>query len=94
MADFTTRVELHSATYADYEILHAAMQYEGFLRLIKADTGVWYHLPTAEYECSGLVTINQVIATAQRAAAKTSRTSSVLVTEAKQRMWSGLPLAY
>ncbi len=34
MAAFTTRVELHSAGYEDYETLHAAMEAEGFSRTI------------------------------------------------------------
>jgi hypothetical protein len=93
MSSFTTRVELHSATYSDYETLHSAMQAEGFSRVIRADNGTIYHLPTAEYDRSGELTNNQVLQSAQRAAAKTGRTYAVLVTNANSRTWTGLPIA-
>ncbi len=35
MASFTTRVELHSAQWSDYENLHAYMAQQGFSRTIK-----------------------------------------------------------
>ena len=31
MANFTVRVELHKATWDDYDVLHAAMERKGFL---------------------------------------------------------------
>jgi hypothetical protein len=93
MSSFTTRVELHKATYDDYETLHSAMQAEGFSRLIYASDGNYYHLPTAEYDRSGELTTQQVLQAAQRAAARTGRTSAILVTEAKSRTFSGLAIA-
>ncbi len=56
MAAFTTRVELHSAGYEDYETLHAAMEAEGFSRTITSGDNITYHLPTAEYNRSGNLT--------------------------------------
>lgn len=50
MAKFSVRVELHAASYVDYEKLHASMERRGFSRMIKADGGKTYHLPTAEYD--------------------------------------------
>ncbi len=73
MASFTTRVELHDGTYQDYETLHAAMEREGFSRLIRSDSGQWYHLPTAEYDRSGNLTREQVIESAKRAASTTRK---------------------
>jgi hypothetical protein len=93
MADFTTRVELHGATYSDYEVLHSAMQAEGFSRLILASDDKYYQLPTAEYDRSGNLTRQQVLQSAQRAAAKTHKASAILVTEATGRMFSGLQIA-
>ena len=90
MASFTTRVELHSATYSDYETLHKAMETEGFSRQIKADSGTWYHLPTAEYDRSGVLTRAQVLESAKRAASKTNKAFAVLVTESNGRTWEGL----
>ena len=93
MSSFTTRVELHNATYSDYETLHSAMQAEGFSRVIRADDGTFYHLPTAEYDRSGELTNNQVLQSAQRAAGKTGKAFAVLVTNAISRLWVGLPIA-
>jgi hypothetical protein len=90
MPSFTTRVELHGATERDYEILHAATQTEGFSRMIKSDSGIWYHLPTAEYDRSGQLTRAQVPASAKRAASKTNKSFAVLVTESNGRTWEGL----
>lgn len=93
MASFTTRVELHGATYQDYENLHVAMEREGFSRTIKADGGGRYHLPTAEYDRSGALTLAQILESAKRAAASTRKSFAVLVTEAVARTWYNLPPA-
>lgn len=92
MANFTVRVELHQATYADYEALHGAMEKQGFSRLITADNGQTYHMPWAEYNGSGNLTSVQVRDIARSAANTTGKTNAVLVTEAQSRAWIGLPL--
>jgi hypothetical protein len=88
---FTTRVELHNATYSDYETLHESMRKEGFNRTIRSDDGIAYHLPTAEYDYPGNATRNNVLERAKRAAATTGKSAGVLVSEATGRTWSGLP---
>lgn len=88
---FTTRVELHSANYDDYETLHSAMEDEGFSRFIRSGEGAVYHLPTAEYDRTGQITIDQVLKSAVKAATRTGRKHMVLVTEAVRRSWIGLP---
>jgi hypothetical protein len=90
MATFTTRVELHSATYADYETLHEAMRKKGFSRQIASDNGGTYHLPTAEYSCAGNFARDAVLAAAKDAAATTHKRAAILVTESAGRTWSNL----
>ena len=90
MAKFSVRVELHAASYADYEKLHASMERRGFSRTIKADAGKTYHLPTAEYDGGGDVTLQQVLELAKAAAAETGKTFEVFVTESAGRVWFGL----
>ena len=90
MARFTVRVELHAATYSDYETLHASMERRGFSRQITSDDGITYQLPTAEYEGGGNLTSQQVLDAAKVAAAETRKTYEILVTEANRRMWVGL----
>ena len=90
MAAFTTRVELHGASYADYETLHAAMGLEGFSRIIQGSDGVWYHLPTAEYVINANLTGAQVLANAQRAAGTTGKAYSILVSHVTAWNWIGL----
>lgn len=93
MAQFTVRIELHEAQWADYDTLHAAMAQQGFSRLITGDDGRTYQLPWAEYDRAGNLTSMQVLGIAQNAAAATGKKNSVLVTEANNRTWSGLPVA-
>jgi len=90
MARFTTRVELHYATEADYQVLHSAMELRGFSRLVGANDGRRYHLPPAEYDLSGTASINDVLQGAQSAIAEIHKTGAVLVTEAVRRSWVGL----
>ncbi len=91
MASFTTRVELHgNATWSDYDMLHQAMEAEGFSRTITADSGTEYHLPTAEYDIVGDFDKSGVLSKARRAAAKTGKSNSVLVTESNGRLWINL----
>jgi hypothetical protein len=92
MARFITRVELHNARNEDYPVLHAAMEAEGFRRTITAGDGTVYHLPTAEYYWETPRTLKDVLAAAQRAAARTNRTFGVIVTEAQVSTWLGLPV--
>lgn len=90
MALFTTRVELHNASYSDYETLHAAMERRGFSRQITSDSGKTYHLPTAEYNRDGALTRQQVLDSAKAAATETGKKFAVLVSEADGRTWVGL----
>ena len=48
MAGYTIRVEMHHATDAQYQRLHAAKERASYLRKILSDDGRWYALPTAE----------------------------------------------
>lgn len=93
MTQFTVRIELHDAQWPDYDTLHAAMERQGFSRLITADDGRTYHLPWAEYDATANLSAMQVLGLAQQAANNTGKKNSVLVTEAKSRAWSGLPVA-
>lgn len=83
MARFTIRVELHNARSGeDYETLHAEMAKEGFGRTIQfeGDPTV-YHLPTAEYNYLGNIDTDDVRDLAKKAAARTGKQFSVLVTK-------------
>jgi hypothetical protein len=93
MADFTVRIELHDALRNDYEGLHAAMERQGFTRVITSDEGRKYHLPWAEYNGTGDLTSMQILNIAQTAANGTGKKHAVLVTEAKSRAWAGLQKA-
>jgi len=88
---FIVRVELHSAEWSDYDILHKAMAAQGFTQTIKSDADEEYHLPMAEYSLIGNFTRNDVLAKAQRAATQTRRTHGILVSESNGCSWVGLP---
>jgi|ERR1700730_6327065 hypothetical protein len=94
MAQFTTRVELHGVTWQDHNKLHSAMELQGFSRTIKAEDGVSYVLPTAEYNRAGDgLTARQVLGDAKIAASSVAAKFSILVTEASARMWIDLQKA-
>ena len=90
MARFIARVELHNATYSDYETLHAAMQQEGFSRFIQADSGAFSHLPTAMYHGDGNVTSVQALEGAKRAAATTGKSFEAIAIEMSSAAWYNL----
>lgn len=92
MAQFIVRVELQNATPEDYEILHNAMYIENLYKIIADDsTGKYYHLPTAEYNYIGNIDDREIILTkAERAAVKTNRKHSILVTKSAGIIFTGL----
>ena len=93
MPSFMTRIELHDASYDEYQVLHRAMEAEGFERTITSDDGVTYHLPTAEYYRTVELTRQQVLEAAKRAAAKTGKRFGAIVTESRGSTWNGLDKA-
>jgi hypothetical protein len=86
------RVELHGATETHYTQLHAAMEAQGFARKIQASNGTWYHLPTAEYRYSANQTATDVCTKAYGIAQRVRPNPAVLVTEASNTSWNGLPV--
>jgi hypothetical protein len=90
MSRFTTRVELHQAIRDDYMQLHAEMQQRGFTTIIVADDGRRFHLPPAEYNLEGNITLADVLARAKAAARTVKPNAAVVVTEASARSWDGL----
>lgn len=49
MPDFTTRIELHGATEADYRALDKAMGAMNFATIVRSSHGFDYKLPPATY---------------------------------------------
>jgi hypothetical protein len=91
MSSYTVRVELHSSQYnPDFEILHRAMQKEGFSRLITSDAGKIYHLPRGEYNILTSEDSSRVLNAAKRAVEMTRESAEILVTESVRRTWDGL----
>jgi hypothetical protein len=90
MTSFTTRVELHDATWSDYTKLHEEMRGRGFRQTITSDDGIVYELPPAEYDYQGTVTAADVLAKARAAAEAVKPSYAVLVTESSGRTWAGL----
>jgi len=93
MSTFVIRVELHSATWQDYDTLHQEMGKEGFNRTIRADDGVSYQLPTAEYAATSSSTTAQVLEAAKRAATRTGKSFGVIASQTMNSTWNGLQRA-
>lgn len=90
MSSYTVRIELDGNIYADYEILHKAMEMKGFKKTITSNDGIEYHLPRAEYNISTSSDRSSVLKATEDAVAKTNKKAEILVTESKGRTWSGL----
>lgn len=91
MANYIARVELHSATWEDYEKLHASMQRRGYSRTITSDGGVTYQLPTGTYVAANSnVELGVALNAAVEAANETGRDSAIIVTDWTAARWNGL----
>ena len=89
---FTTRVVLHNANWANYQVLYDEMAKLKFTDEIRGDNGVVYKMPDGEYTSWGDLTAVQVRDLASAAAVKTGKPFAVFVTEAVQQCWVGLPV--
>lgn len=79
MASVTARVELHQATYTDYNTLHAAMQVEGFSRVVVASDSTRWQLPPGEYVHPNVSSPSDGRDRAAKAATNTGRQFSIFV---------------
>lgn len=79
MSQFIARIELQSANDRDYEILRMKMLALGFAGSIRADNGVEYQLPTAEFIIDGNYSLTQVYDMVERATRGLRRQSVILV---------------
>ena len=93
MASFLVRVELHSASWDDYEALHAQMAHRGFSRKITGDDGRTYHLPTAQYVIHTESGVEGVRTLAAAAAQATGHNFGIIVAEYFRSAWLGLAYA-
>jgi hypothetical protein len=93
MAKFLVRVELHGASWDDYETLHAEMGERGFSREVTGDNGRTYQLPTAEYVIHTDSGLEAVRTLAANGAETTGRKFGVIVAEYSRSAWVGLAVA-
>ena len=79
MASVVARVELHAATWQDYETLHTKMTAQGFSRSVRATDGVWYRLPTGSYVHYSVATTSDGLEKAQTAVRQTGKNAEIFV---------------
>src|SRR5260370_42387225 len=87
MAKFLVRVELHGASWDDYETLHAEMGERGFSREVTGGNGRGYQLPTAEYVIHTVEGLEDVRTLAGQAARTTGRKFGSIVSEDSRSDW-------
>ena len=92
MAKFITRVELSNAAEADYALLDRVMRKEGFSNKIKADDGSAFQLPSGTYYSYGGISVLDVRAYANRAAAKTGKAYWIFVCDYTLSAWQLKPV--
>jgi len=91
MSNFIARVELHSADYDDYELLHTSMQRRGFLRRITSNEGRTSQLPTGTYIMeNATISGSDALKRAVTAASETGKESSIIVADWSCANWQGL----
>jgi hypothetical protein len=90
MPSYITRVELHSGTADDYQVLNSAMETTGFSRAIQANDGSSLLLPTGQYVGNGECAATDVLQLAQRAALTTKKGFAVFVSDVNNAAWFGL----
>jgi hypothetical protein len=78
---YTLRIELHDASWADYDELYVLLEAVGITNVTIAD-GVEYPMPPGEYRYRGNATLDQMVTMAKAAAARLTKACAVLVTEA------------
>jgi len=93
MARYTIRIELHDATWDDYEEMYKYLAAQGIADIVTSDDGARYKMPPAEYNYDGNATRAQVLEIAKASAGKVVRSYAVLVTESNGRTWHGLAKA-
>jgi hypothetical protein len=93
MAKYLVRVELHGATWDEYEALHVEMESRGFSREVMGGNGRNYQLPTAEYVIHTDLELEEVRALAAAAARTTGRKFAIVAVEYFRSAWVGLAYA-
>jgi hypothetical protein len=93
MSKHIARVELHSASYTDYENLHEFMRQFGYGRTVKSDDSKTYQLPTGTYiSTANFNSTGAALQSAVAAANATGRASSIIVADWNSASWQGLEL--
>jgi hypothetical protein len=90
MTQYIARVELHAASYANYEHLCVQMAQRGFVRTLVGENRTIYQLPTGTYVLNSNTTLQDALNRAVAAANETLKTSAVIVAEWTAATWQGL----
>jgi hypothetical protein len=89
MPNYVARIELHNATYEDYEKLHTAAERRGLLRTIASNNGQKFQLPTGTYVAENTkATLEQAYDAAEAAAKETRKSFWVVVADWASARWS------
>ena len=93
MSNYIARVELHAASYDDYENLHGQMLRWGFVRTIKGNNGSTYQLPTGTYvSAADFASASAALQATVAAAGATGKTFSIIAADWSSASWQGLPI--
>jgi hypothetical protein len=90
MTQYIARIELHAASYPNYEFLHVQMAQRGFVRTLVGENRTTYQLPIGTYVLNSNTTLKDALDRAVEAADATLKTSAVIVAEWTAAMWQGL----
>jgi len=75
MVQYIARVELHFASYSNYEFLNSQMAQQGFVRTLVGENRTTYQLPTGTYVLSSNIALQDALDRAVEAANMTLKSS-------------------
>lgn len=91
MSIFIVRIELHPSDKEQaYTAVHEAMQAAGFSRILRAQDGLRYHLPTSEYCITSTSSAEAIRDLAKGAATRVTTLFMLLVSETTHVAIAGL----
>jgi hypothetical protein len=90
MTQYLARIELHAASYPNYEFLQVQMAQQGFVRTLVGENRTTYQLPTGTYVLNSNATLQDALNRAVAAANATLKSGAVMVVEWTTAMWLGL----
>lgn len=92
MSSFLVHFVIFDQASADEKAMQATLEQAGFLGTVAGGNHLYYRLPKDVYQCTTVLTAEQVLDRLKRIALRTRKRSQIVVTESTASTWVGLEL--